>query len=174
MEFIAKTGIQRPARSRGAQKQWRQHRIAASGARKDKVFIERSLQRTGIRNSQHRAGFLDVVRYAQPGFGLARDRKTVVDIAAHAQIQRPVSLCNVIPHIQREFLHIGVAVKVVETPAAGQVIGQQNRIKIRVKGRSWSVGIERGVWLVWAGTLRGISYAWRRRGYVLLLVVGKN
>ena len=160
MEFIAKARTQRPARRQVQSRSGARTAIAASGAGKDQIFIEGRFQRARIGNSKNRVGLLDVVSDPETRLGLPRDGETVVQIAAYAEIQRPVSLGDCVPHVESKFLHVGVAVEGVQPSAAGQVVGQQDWIEIGIKRSAGAFGLAAMCSAGEpAGALRGIGEA---------------
>ena len=100
---------------------------------------------------------LDAVRDPKPRLSLPCSGETIVEIAAQAQVQRPVSFCDVVAHVQSKFFHVGVAIEVVRRSTAGQVVWSQDRIVIRVKRDVRRIQVGRNIWLVRTSAQRGIS-----------------
>src|SRR5437870_2756778 len=55
-----------------------------------KIFVERGLESSGVRDSKHRTSLLDVVCDAQAGLNAAVGDEAVVDIFAQPEIEREV------------------------------------------------------------------------------------
>src|ERR1019366_1883436 len=91
MELVAEAGLERGGDTRCASEQGREDNASASLAGDDEVLVERCLKCASIRGAQDGIGPLDGVGDADAGFGLAGDSETVVEIAAQADVDRPVA-----------------------------------------------------------------------------------
>ena len=69
----------------------------------------------------------------KPGFAFLMGGEPIVKIAAQTEIEIPVSFRDAVLNVQRQFLHVGMAVK-GKKPAtvAGKVIRQKHRIETRI------------------------------------------
>ena len=67
-----------------------QHAVAAADAGKDQVLVEGSFEHARVGDAQNRVGLLDVVGDAQAGFGFPVGAEAVIEVAAQAEIERPV------------------------------------------------------------------------------------
>ena len=76
---------------------------------------------------------LDVVSDPDARLGLPRGGETVVEITAQAKVKRPVSFGDRVLNVKSEFLDVGVADEVEQASTAGQVVGEQGGIEIRVR-----------------------------------------
>src|SRR5277367_5950568 len=114
MEFIAPTRTEWGDVGAAAGKKRIQHRVAAPYVGKHQVFVKRTLHRSCVRNAENGVGALDVVRHAETRFSFSVRRKSVVEIAAQSEIQRPVSFGDRILDVKTKFLDVGVAVKRVK------------------------------------------------------------
>src|SRR4029077_4602874 len=65
-----------------------------------------------------------------PGAGLPLRGQAVIEVAPQAQIQGPISLGDVISHVQSKLLHVRVAVEGKQTTASRQIEGWQNSARI--------------------------------------------
>src|SRR3981081_2135242 len=110
MKFIAPAGAERSDRICRTDQKRVQHRVCASGAGKDQVFIEWGFQYARIRNAKDGVRPLHVISNAEAGFGFLVRREAVVQIAAQAQIHGPISLGDCVLHVEGEQLNVGVPV----------------------------------------------------------------
>src|ERR1019366_6484347 len=91
-----------------------------------------TLQGSCVGNAQHRVRRFNVVSGAETRLRLPVSGECVVEIAAQARTERPVSRRDRILEVEREFLHVRVPVEGEQTsscklsPSAGHVIGCQN------------------------------------------------
>src|SRR5208337_5582186 len=86
-------------------------------AGQDKIFIERTLQRSRIGNAQHRVGPLNVVSGSETRLGLTRNDQAVVQIAANSQVERPVSLGDRILQVKGQLFYIRMTAKWIQGTA---------------------------------------------------------
>ena len=114
MELIAEAGLQCSRNPRSASKQRRKNIVSASRTGEHQIFIERSLKRTRIRDTQDGIGLLNVVRSAYARFRPTRDGQTVVEISADTEVEDPVSCLDLVQNIQSEFLDVGVTKECIE------------------------------------------------------------
>ena len=129
MELVAEPRLQYSGHARRAGKQRRQHRIRAAVAGDHQVFIERRLQRARIGGAQDGFGRLDVIGNAHARLRLFGDGEAIVDIAANAEVEVPVTGLDLVFNVEGEFLYVGVTEERVIYSAAGQIVRQQERIK---------------------------------------------
>src|SRR5208337_919906 len=98
-------------------------------AGQDKIFIERTLQRSRIGNAQHRVGPLNVVSGSETRLGLTRNDQAVVQIAANSQVERPVSLGDRILQVKGQLFYIRMTAKWIQGTAGTrtEIVGRRSR-----------------------------------------------
>src|SRR5580698_2478864 len=101
MELVAVSRLQRSGHPRRAEKQRRQHLVCASLAGQYEIFIERRFQGARIGNAKNGIGLLDAVGSAKTRLRLTGYCQAVIQIAADAQIEKPVASLDLVLDIQR-------------------------------------------------------------------------
>src|SRR5215471_2726115 len=105
----------------------------AQPAGKDEVLVERGFEHPSIRRAKHGTCLLDVVSHPHARLRFCMRSEAVIDVAAHSDVEGPVSLADRILHIDRQQFDVGVPVERKQRAAARQVRRQQQ-------------GIEPGIW----------------------------
>src|SRR3981081_1380633 len=111
VKFIAPAGAERSDRICRTDQKRVQHRIGASGAGKDQIFVERCFQQARIGNAKDGVRLLYVVGDSEARLSFFMRRQAVVQIAAQAQIHGPISLRDCVLYVDREQLNIRVPVE---------------------------------------------------------------
>src|SRR5271163_3521954 len=142
--------------------------VEAAEAGEDQVFVERSLQGAGVGSAQNGVGFFDVVGNTEARLGLRAVGQAFIDIAADAEVERPIFQSDGILHVHGELLHVRVARETIlgggglargaavarrQRGGAGQVVAAEQRDK-RADCPLAEIGLER------AGALRLRGDAW--------------
>ena len=109
VELIAKAGTAARWRRRASSRAAGRARRWAALTGKDEILVERSFQRARIGDAEDGIGALDVVSDTESRLGLASNGQAVVEIAANAEIEEPVSGLDLVLQIERELLDVGVA-----------------------------------------------------------------
>jgi hypothetical protein len=85
--------------------------VLAPRARKHQVFVKGSFHESRIGSAKNGTASLEGVSYAETRLRLTRNRKTIVKVAAYAEIEGPVALGDQVLDVEGEFLYIRMAVK---------------------------------------------------------------
>src|SRR5882724_4205495 len=119
VEFIAPAGTQRGHAGCGTTQEWIQDSVAASDTGNDQIFVERCLEHTRVRNPKHGIGALDVISDAEARLGLLVGDQAVVEISTETEVERPVSLRDLVLKVKSELLYVGVAAESEQTSRTG-------------------------------------------------------
>ena len=85
--------------------------------RNNQIFIEGSLQDTGVGNAKYRIRPLDVVGDSRARFCLTAAGNAAINVTANPQVEGPIALRNRVLKVERQFLDVCVAVKMEQAPA---------------------------------------------------------
>src|SRR5665213_2007877 len=103
LKVIAEPRVQ-PYRCGGDQSA--DNRVYWPKTRKHQVFVEWSFQCARVGHSKDGVARLDSVGNTDSRFGLAGNRQPIVKVAAHAQVEEPRSLGDLVLKVERKFLHV--------------------------------------------------------------------
>src|SRR5258708_7461685 len=140
VEFIAPSGSERRRICRGTAEKRIQHQAVASDAGDDQVLVERRFEHARVRNTQHGVALLYVVSDADARLGLFVGGQAVIEIPAQANVECPVPFGDLILHVKRELLDVGMAAEGKQTSSAGQIKGRE----IWIEGGTCGI-VERGI-----------------------------
>ena len=131
VEFIAPAGAEGRRTERVTTKQGIQHNRAASRAGEHQIFVERSFHYTCVGDTQNRVARFDVVCNTDARLGFPVGAQTVIEIAAQAKVERPVSFADRILQVQGELLYIGMPMKREDSTFSREVEGSQRCARSR-------------------------------------------
>ncbi len=114
MELVAETGCEGSRCAWAACEQWIQHRIRATAAGKDQIFVERRFQRARVGNGHHRAGGFDVVGDAHARFRLVGIGEAVIKVLAETKVEVPVAGFDLVLDVEGQLLYVGVSEVVIK------------------------------------------------------------
>ena len=130
------------------------HRVVATIAGQNQIFVEGRFHGARIRKPQHSAGGFEIVREAQAWFALRRPCQSVIFVYAQTQIESPIPNGNRILQEESELLNIGVSVEPIQSAGrmrtairgrqrsrSGEVVTSQQRQEIRIRLQSPSAVI---------------------------------